>query len=74
MKLAGVPLLNHSRDAKTYKVLVSHSMEIGRMAWHSSKFIFLEISSNSVIKGGESENRSPGARMCVVYAVVNVVL
>ena len=54
--------------------IISHSMEIDRMAWHSSKFIFLEISSNSIIKGGESENRGPGARMCVVYAVVNVVL
>ena len=29
---------------------------------------------NNVIEGGESENRDPGARMCVVYAVANVVL
>ena len=49
-------------------------MEIDRMAWHSSKFIFLEISSNSVIEGGESENRGPRVWMNVVYVVENVVL
>ena len=54
--------------------IISHSMEIDRMAWHSFKIIFLEISSNSVIEDGEPENRGPGARMCVVYAVADVVL
>ena len=54
--------------------IISHSMEICRMAWHSPKIILLEIDQNNVIEGGESENRDPGARMCVVYAVVNVVL
>ena len=44
------------------------------MAWHSPKFIFLEIVSNNVIERGESENRDPGARARVVYTVVNFVL
>ena len=54
--------------------IISHSMEIDRMAWHSSKFIFLEMSPNNVIEGGEFENRGPGARARVVYAVTKVVL
>ena len=44
------------------------------MAWHSPKIISLEMGPNNVIKGGDSENRGPGARVCVVYAVANVVL
>ena len=52
----------------------SHSMEICRMAWHSPKIIFLKMGPNNVIESGESENRGPGARARVVYAVVNVVL
>jgi len=35
---------------------------------------FLEIVSNNVIKGGESENQDPRARMRIVYAVANVVV
>ena len=46
---------------------------LGR-AWHSPKIIFLEMGPNNVIEGGESENRDPGARARVVYAVANVVL
>ena len=42
--------------------------------WYSPKIIFLEIVPSNVIKGGESENRDPGAWMCVVYAVMKVVL
>ena len=44
------------------------------MAWHSPKIISLKMGPNNVIEGGESENRGPGARMCIVYAVANVVL
>ena len=41
------------------------------MTWHSSKIIFLEMGPNNVIEGGESDNRSPGARTLIVYATVN---
>ena len=44
------------------------------MAWHSPKIIFSEMGPNNVIEGGEFENRGPGARMRVVYAVTKVVL
>ena len=43
------------------------------MAWHSPKIILLEMGQNNVIEGEESENRDPGARMRIVYAVMNVV-
>ena len=54
--------------------IISHSMEIDRMAWNSFEIIFLEMGPNNVIEGGESENRGPGARARVVYATVNDVL
>ena len=43
-------------------------------AWHSSKLIFLEMGSNNVIEGEESENQGPKARMRVVYVTANDVL
>ena len=53
---------------------ITHSMEIGRMAWHSPKIISLKMDSNNMIEGGECENRSPEARLHVFYAIVNLVL
>ena len=55
----------------------SHSVQNGESLgrdWHRSKIIFLKMGPNNVIEGRESENRDPGARMRVVYAVANVVL
>ena len=38
------------------------------------EIIFLKMVPSNVIEGGESENRGPGDRMCVVYSTANDVL